>query len=181
MNSAAAAKSLQLCLTLCNPTDGSPPGSPSLGFSRQEYWSGLPFPSPMHESEEWKWSCSAVSDSQRPHGLQPTRLLRPWDSPGKSAGVGASAFSKWLLFCCQPRSSNMITGARSQPTWFLSLILDFFQGSNLRQMTYSFWLCVSLIYKTETVGSNSSGSLQWCYMKQVAYGVWNLSASTGWK
>ena len=31
---AAAAKSLQSCLTLCNPTDDSPPGSPSLGFSR---------------------------------------------------------------------------------------------------------------------------------------------------
>ena len=30
--------------------------SPSLGFSRQKYWSGVPFPSPMHESEKWKWS-----------------------------------------------------------------------------------------------------------------------------
>ena len=49
---AAAAKLLQSCLTLCNPIDGSPPGSPSLGFSRQEHWSGLPFPSPMHESEK---------------------------------------------------------------------------------------------------------------------------------
>ena len=49
---AAAAKSLQLCPTLCDPRDGSPPGSPSLGFSRQEHWSGLPFPSPMHESEK---------------------------------------------------------------------------------------------------------------------------------
>ena len=48
----AAAKSLQSCLTLCDPIDGSPPGSPSLGFSRQEHWSGLPFPSPMHESEK---------------------------------------------------------------------------------------------------------------------------------
>ena len=38
---------------------------PSLGFSRQEHWSGLPFPSPMHESEKWKWSCSVVSDSSR--------------------------------------------------------------------------------------------------------------------
>ena len=28
--------------------------SPSLGFSRQENWSGLPFPSPMHESGKWK-------------------------------------------------------------------------------------------------------------------------------
>ena len=91
---AAAAKSLQSCLTLCDPIDSSPPGSPvpgilqartlewvsisfsnawkwkvkvkslshvrllatpwtaahqaplSMGFSRQEYWSGLPFPSP---------------------------------------------------------------------------------------------------------------------------------------
>ena len=29
-----------------------------------------------------------MSDSSKPHGLQPTRLLRPWDFPGKSAGVG---------------------------------------------------------------------------------------------
>ena len=90
-----AAKSLQSCLTLCNPRDGSPPGSPipgvlqartlewvaisfsnagkwkvkvkllsrvrllatpwtaayqarpSMGFSRQEYWSGVPLPSPV--------------------------------------------------------------------------------------------------------------------------------------
>ena len=42
----------------------------------------------MHESEKGKWSRSVVSDSSRPHGLQPTRLLRPWDSPGKSTGVG---------------------------------------------------------------------------------------------
>ena len=28
--------------------------------------------------------CSVMSDSQRPHGLQPSRLLHPWDSPGKS-------------------------------------------------------------------------------------------------
>ena len=92
---AAAAKSLQSCPTLCNPIDGSPPGSPvpginqartlewvaisfsnawnwkvkakslnhvrlvatpwtaahqappSMGFSRQEYWSGVPSPSPL--------------------------------------------------------------------------------------------------------------------------------------
>ena len=52
---------------------------PSLGFSRQEHWSGLPFPSSMNESEKWKWSRSVVSDSSWPHGLQPTRLLRLWD------------------------------------------------------------------------------------------------------
>ena len=58
------------------------------GFSRQERWSGLPFPSPMHESEKWKWSRSVVFYSSRPLGLQPTRLLRPWDFLGKSTGVG---------------------------------------------------------------------------------------------
>ena len=36
---------------------------PSLGFSRQEHWSELPFPSPLHESEKWKWSRSVMSDS----------------------------------------------------------------------------------------------------------------------
>ena len=36
----------QSCLTLCDPMDCRPPGSSSMGFSRQEYWSGLPFPSP---------------------------------------------------------------------------------------------------------------------------------------
>ena len=94
-SAAAAAKSLQSCLTLYDPTDGSPPGSPvpgilqartlewvaisfsnackwevkvkslshvrllatpwtaahqappSMGFSRQEYWSGVPLPSPL--------------------------------------------------------------------------------------------------------------------------------------
>ena len=60
---AAAAKSLQSCPTLCYPIDSSPPSYTLLGFSRQEHWSGLSFPSPMRESEEWKWSLSVVSDS----------------------------------------------------------------------------------------------------------------------
>ena len=40
------AKLLQSCPTLCSPVDCSPPGSLSMGFSRQEYWSGLPCPPP---------------------------------------------------------------------------------------------------------------------------------------
>ena len=48
---AAAAKLLQPCPTLCDPIDSSQ-APPSLGFSRQEHWSGLPFPSPVHESEK---------------------------------------------------------------------------------------------------------------------------------
>ena len=42
------AKLLQLCPTLCDPMNHSPPGSSVHGISRQEYWSGLPFPSPGH-------------------------------------------------------------------------------------------------------------------------------------
>ena len=76
---------VRLCVTSWTAAHQAPP---SLGFSRQEHWSGLPLPSPMHESEKWKWSRSVMSDSQRPHGLQPTRLLHPRDFPGKSTGVG---------------------------------------------------------------------------------------------
>ena len=45
-NSCMHAKLLQLCLTLCDPMDSSHQAPLSRGFSRQEYWSGLPFPSP---------------------------------------------------------------------------------------------------------------------------------------
>ena len=76
---------VQLCAT---PQTAAHQAPLSLGFSRQEHWSGLPFPSPMHESKKWKWSRSVVSNCSRPHGLQPTRLLHPWDFPGKSTGVG---------------------------------------------------------------------------------------------
>ena len=84
----AAAKSLQSFLTLCNPIDSSPPGSPIPGIlqARTLEWVAISF------SNAWKWkvkeSRSAMSNSQRPHGLQPTRLLRPCDFPGKSTGVG---------------------------------------------------------------------------------------------
>ena len=47
-DAAAAATSLQSFPTLWDPIDGSPPGSPIPGILRQEHWSGLPFPYPMH-------------------------------------------------------------------------------------------------------------------------------------
>ena len=110
---AAAAKLLQLCPTLCNPIDGSPPGSPvpgilqartlewvaisfsnawkwkvkvkslsrvrllattwtaahqappSMGFSRQEYWSGVPLPSPEEGARESNYSCRNFQNSIR--------------------------------------------------------------------------------------------------------------------
>ena len=85
---------------------------PTLGFSRQEHWSGLPFPSPMQESEKWKGSRSVVSDSSQPHGLQPTRLLRPWGFPGKSAGVGCHCLLRVMNYrvCIQLVAGSWIGG-----------------------------------------------------------------------
>ena len=81
---AAAATSLQSCPTLCDPREGSPPGSPVPGIlqARTLEWVAISF------YKAWKWSRSVVSDSLRPRGLQPTRLLHPLDFPGKSTGVG---------------------------------------------------------------------------------------------
>ena len=59
---AAAAKLLQSCPTLCDPIDGSPPGSPIPGIlqARTLEWVAISF------SNAWKWSCSVVSDSATP-------------------------------------------------------------------------------------------------------------------
>ena len=58
------------CVRLCvTPQTAAHQAPLSLGFSRQEHWGGLPFPSPMHESEKWKWSCSVLTDPQRSHRL----------------------------------------------------------------------------------------------------------------
>ena len=53
---------------------------------------------------------SVVSDSVQPHGLQPTRLLCPWDSPGKDTGVGCH----FLLQCMKVKSESEVT--QSCPT-----------------------------------------------------------------
>ena len=78
---AAAAKSLQSYPTLCDPIDGSHQAPPSLGFSRQEHWSGLPFPSPMRASEIAQ-SCPTLSDpmdrslpDSSIHGIFEARVL----------------------------------------------------------------------------------------------------------
>ena len=83
-----AAKSLQSCPTLCDPIDGSPPGSTVPGSlqARTLQWVAISF------SNAWKWNHSVMSNFSPPHGLQPSRLLCPWDFPGKSTGVGCHRF-----------------------------------------------------------------------------------------
>ena len=88
----------QPCPTLREPMGCSPPGSSAPGILQARALEWVPLPSPMHDSERWKGSRSAVSDSLRPHGLQPPRLPRPWDSPGESTGVGATAFSALVTY-----------------------------------------------------------------------------------
>ena len=51
-----------------------------------------------------------MSNSVRPHGLQPTRLLCPWDSPGKNTGAGCH----FLLQCMKVKSKSEV--AQSCPT-----------------------------------------------------------------
>ena len=82
-----------LCATLETAAQQAPP---SLGFSRQEHWNGLPFPSPVHESEKWKWSRSVMSDSSDPtdcsppgssvHGIFRARVLE-WGAIAFSGSV----------------------------------------------------------------------------------------------
>ena len=86
---AAAARSLQSCPTLCNPIDGSPPSSPSLGFSRQEHCGvGCHFLlqcMKVKSESEVAQSCPTLSD---PMDCSPPDSFHPWDFPGKSTGVG---------------------------------------------------------------------------------------------
>ena len=99
------AKSLQSCL--CNPIDGSPPGSPIPGIlqARTLEWAAISF------SNACKWKVKVKSLSRVQHGLQPTRLLRPWDFPSKSTGVGCHCllrvmstifYSKGQVTMCSP-------------------------------------------------------------------------------
>ena len=68
----------------CHPTISSCLQSfPALGTFSMSWL----FESVVKESESV--TCSFMSDSLQPHGLQPTRLLCPWDSPGKNTGVGS--------------------------------------------------------------------------------------------
>ena len=54
---------------------------------------------------------SVVSNSVRPHRRQPTRLPRPWDSPGKNPGAGCH----FLLHCMKVKSEREV--AQSRPTF----------------------------------------------------------------
>ena len=93
---------VQLCATRWTIAHQAPL---SMGFSRQEHWSGLPcsppgdLPDPGMETASWKLMSSALAGSSlplappgKPYGLfslPPHGLSSPWNSPGQNAGVGS--------------------------------------------------------------------------------------------
>ena len=82
---------------------------PSLGFSRQEHWSGLPFPSPMHGSEKWKWSrCHVWLSDPMDCSLPGSSLHRIFQA--RVLEWGAIAFSvymhRYIIICKTTRSSR---------------------------------------------------------------------------
>ena len=108
---------------------------PSLGFSRQEHWSGLPFPSPVHESEKWKWSRSVVSDSSRPmdcslpgssiHEISQARVLEwgaiafsiSWSLPKFMSIALVTPSNHLILFVTQVKREKRLSFCRTSWTW----------------------------------------------------------------
>ena len=75
---------------LCDPIDGSPAGSSVPGILQARPRVGCHF---LLQCMLACWVASFMSDSLQPYVQQPTRLLCPWDSLGKSTGVGCHSSS----------------------------------------------------------------------------------------
>ena len=75
-------KSLSRIRLLATPWTSVYQAPPSMGFSRQEYWSGVPLPSPKPTIRSDQISRSVMSDSLRPHESQHARPPCPSATPG---------------------------------------------------------------------------------------------------
>ena len=85
----------QSCPTLSDPMDCSLPGSTVHGIfqARVLEWGAIAFSAIAFLCRCCCHVASVLSDSMQPHRQQPTRLPRPWDSPGKNTGMGSISFS----------------------------------------------------------------------------------------
>ena len=137
---AADSKSLQSCPTLWDPIDSSPPGSavPGILQARTLEWVAISFSNAW--KWKWKWSRSVVSDSSWPHGLQPTRLLRPWDFPGKSTGVKHFALSSKSNYYCTSRDEGMELPIRDIFCLFLPHMPSLMNIHCYELSFHSFWV-----------------------------------------
>ena len=140
------------CVWPWDPIDGSPPGSPIPGILQARTLEGVA----IFFSNAWKWKVKTKSLSRvwhsRPHGLQPTRLLHPWDFPGKSTGVGCHCL---LLRTCELniKCFQFISVQFSHSVVFDSLWPHGLQHNRLP--------CPS---PTPRARSNSCPSSQWCHL-----------------
>ena len=103
LTAAAAAKSHQSCLTMWDPTESSPQAPLSMGFSRQEYCSGLPFPSP-----------NAYSYALYQPGK--SEIVKPLDVPALDPSKGSSST---FLFLRLPTSPALPCGP-----WVMPFVLQ---------------------------------------------------------
>ena len=120
------AKSLQSCLTLCDPMDYSPPGSyvqigilPArilVEFSQQEYWSGLPFPSPGNLPDPRIWvSCISCTGRRVLYHERPLRSPLPLAQCSASPWVEATQVSHvlWAPGCnCSRHSTDTLLSSQ---------------------------------------------------------------------
>ena len=97
-------KSLSHVQPLATPWTAAYQAPPPMGFSRQEYWSGLPLPSPVKVLLLLLLSHFSRVRLCATHRQQPTRLPRPWDSPGKNTGAGCHC----LLQCMKVKSESEV-------------------------------------------------------------------------
>ena len=129
----------------------------------------------MHQSERWKWSRSVVSDSSRPHGLKPTRLLRPWDFPGKSTGVGCHFLLQrkaggWKhrppKRLTKPPPSKICCCAEKLPLWDLQIIKAPYKREVARILKLG-----SLSFQTTSLRGNLKCFALSCFLKRYKNNV----------
>ena len=102
---------------LATPWTAAHQAPPSLGFSRQEYWSGLPFPSPVHESEsevaQWCPTLSDPMDCSLPgssvHGIFQARVLEWVDIAFYNILILALFLSVYIIYILYPFTFNLST------------------------------------------------------------------------
>ena len=84
------------CVRLC--------ATPSLGFSRLEHWSGLPFPSPMHKSEKWKVAQSRLT------------LRDPWTAAYQAMAPHSSTLA-WKIPWTEDNLTSMQNECNCMVVW----------------------------------------------------------------
>ena len=102
-------KSLSCVRHFATPWTAAYQAPPSMGVSRQEYWSGVPLPSPDLVAAAAAAKSLQSCPTLQPHRWQPPRLPRPWESPGKNTGMGCH----FLLQCMKVKSESEVAKSRT--------------------------------------------------------------------